>query len=261
MAPGEPETDLSWRVSTRESWSRLTFPGEDREADSLDWFRAEFRAAFRPSKPWELELIVPFDLKRVAHTDGSTETKTGISDIQQWVSVSIFELFTETDELQFGAGLSFPTGAANPEGQGSEEEALLFGSGTFDPALRLRYAFMPDWWGLGFSVSGQLPTYANRWGYRAPIVGEGSVNFRIKPLDWFAADIACVGQVRGDSYLDGMVSAGYSSVLLVLSPSFVPSDWAYITPSFGYRLATFSDEEDVQARLQFVVSIRATFTW
>jgi hypothetical protein len=120
---------------------------------------------------------------------------------------------------------------------------------------------MPDWWGFGLALSGQFPAYTNSYGYRAPMIGEASLNFRISPLDWLAADLTAIGQVRGDSYLDGEALAGYASVVLVLSPSFVPSEWLYLTPSFGYRLATFSGEDEAQARLQFVVSLSATFTW
>ena len=235
---------------------------DGREGDTLDWYRIETRASFRASEAWELEFVIPFDIKHVLHRDGSSESRAGVADIQQWISVSLFGLFTEDDQFQLGAGLSIPTGNSDPKGaEENGEEEILFGSGTFDPALRARYSLMPDWWGLSFSIGGQFPFYTNSYGYRGPIVAEASANLRLKPVDWFAADLALAGSARGSSFLDGEEQLGYTSLLVILSPNFIPSEWFNITPSFGYRIGTWSSDEGALPKLQFVASLRATFIW
>ncbi|MBZ0135173.1 MAG: hypothetical protein K8I27_02230 [Planctomycetes bacterium] len=220
------------------------------------------RAAYRPAREWELELVVPFDIKRVLYRDGSADTRTGVADIQQWVSVGLFELFHVSDEFQVGVGCSFPTGAIEPRmEEGDAEESLQFGNGTFDPAARLRYSIMPNWWGLSFLVAGQLPFYTNRHGYKGAITGEASVSLRAQALDWLSFDVTATGTLRGSSYWDGEPERGYYSLLISASPTFMPWEWFYITPLFGYRVASMTAQGGSLPKLQFVMSLRVTFFW
>jgi len=270
VLPGETApagSKESSRVTLRHTWSRLDGshpadrPFPNQHIVQFGWFRTELRAAYHPSSLWEVETVIPFDIKRIraryelpggeafdnplADLHHRDETLYGVADIQQWVGVKVREVLFPGGELGFAAGVSIPTGRTEGDpykagAAGKKHQHIQFGDGTFDPLLRLRYFVTPDWWGLSFSVGGQYPVYANDRGYRGPPTGDASVFFHAEGASWFSVGAGLVGLAQGRAYWGSEPdpNTGYSLAGLRLVPTFRPAEWLQISLSGTYALIT-----------------------
>lgn len=150
---------------------------------SMRWTRLEADLIWKPDEPWDFELQVPYDIKvmraRYELPDGTPfdnplgdlhhrdETLRGFGDLRILAS-------RNAGEWRFSAGLSLPAGRIEPDPYelgdlGVRHQHILFGSGTFDPVLRVSWMheFSPVV-SADVAAAAHLPMYENAHGYRAP---------------------------------------------------------------------------------------------
>jgi hypothetical protein len=232
-------------------------PERNRHIVRVDWFRIEMRALHRFGGRWELETVVPFDVKRVRARyelpDGSrfdnpqadlhhrSETLSGISDIQQWFGINVRDVLFESGEFGLAAGVSLPVGRTEPNpyklaDEGRKHQHIQFGTGTFDPLLRARYFVKPAWWGVSLAAGGQLPLYENRHGFRAPPIGDASAMLHAEVVDWFAVGAGPFVQAQAPGYWSGKrdPNTGYVLAGARLVPTLRPYSWLHVSASGSY---------------------------
>ncbi len=179
----------------------------------LNWWRTELDVACGVAKDWDVELDVPYDVKDVDASyelpDGTAfdnpqgdlhhrdERLEGFSDLKLFVNYRPGDVLLKDDRLHVGLGISLPVGETESDpwelgDQGLRHQHIQFGTGTFDPLLRLDYYLLPHPVGFLASLNLQAPFYENRHGYQASTQADVALGPRVRVFD---------GMVLGASYV------------------------------------------------------------
>ena len=150
----------------------------------IRWFRTSVGVSLGLGKGWQLQTIVPVDLKSLSidySLDGEpysppyggihhrNETLFGVSDPKLWLQR--FSGLPKDFVLGLNLGTSIPLGKIeeNPfalAAEGKEHQHFQRGTGTFVPAARMDlFWFGVRWRAMGF-VNGELPLYESTTGYQ-----------------------------------------------------------------------------------------------
>lgn len=141
---------------------RLPFEARDR------------RAAVRPLAPATEEERA--NMQRGLDLHHPDETLTGLRDAELLAAVSWSDALRPSDLFEAAYGLSLPSGATEPnpyrtDGAGNviPHEHVQFGSGSFDPLLRLTWTTpLAPAWSHTLHAAARWPLYENRHDFRAP---------------------------------------------------------------------------------------------
>jgi hypothetical protein len=276
------------RFGLRSVWGRFDGghpadkPVPNRHEVTIDWFRVELRAAYTIDANWEVETLLPFDIKRqrakyklpdgtsfdnpIGDLHHRSETLYGLGDAQQWARWTAYGVFHNSISFTAGFGLTIPIGRTEPDpyrlgDAGKRHQHIQFGTGTVDPLASVALNVDHGWWGLGASVGGTFPAYRNRHGYRGAPSGEAALNFRVRVTGWFSAYAGLFGLAQGRAYWNSKVdpNTGYTSTGARLGLNFALGDHVWISPSGTYIFDTVTPYGSETFRSQFMASLTITF--
>lgn len=190
----------------------------------LDWYRVELDLAYGLGANWDVELDIPFDVKdvdaRYELPDGSEfdnpqgdlhhrdERLEGISDLKLFANWRPGSVLMKDDRLHVGLGMSLPVGKIEEDpfelgDQGLKHQHIQFGTGTFDPLLRLNYYKLADPVGLLVSANVQAPFYENRKDYKGAAQADFTIGPRVQLSDWLVLGTSYVASYQTRAYWGG----------------------------------------------------------
>jgi hypothetical protein len=190
----------------------------------LDWYRTELDVAYGFSKDWDVELDVPYDVKRVRARyelpDGTPfpnptgdlhhrdETLQGLSDLKLLLNHRPGGVLVPDGRLHVGLGLSLPVGETESDpwklgNQGAKHQHIQFGTGTVDPVFRIDYYVLADPVGLLASANVQVPLYENHHTYKGSTQGDFTIGPRVKIADWLVVGASYVASYQTRAFWDG----------------------------------------------------------
>ena len=190
----------------------------------LQWFRTELDLAYGFAKEWDVELDIPYDVKdvdaRYELPDGTAfdnpqgdlhhrdERLDGLSDLKLFANWRPGSLLLKDDRLHVGLGMSLPVGRTEEDpfelgNQGLRHQHIQFGTGTFDPLLRLDYYRLADPVGLLLSINLQAPLYENRKGYRGATQADFTFGPRAQVSEWLVLGASYVAGYQTRAHWDG----------------------------------------------------------
>lgn len=190
----------------------------------LRWTRVELDLAYALGGGWDVELDLPYDVKvvdaRYELPDGTSfdnpngdlhhrdERLEGMSDLKLLLNWRPGGVFTADDRLHAGLGLSLPVGRTESDpyelgDQGLKHQHIQFGTGTFDPLLRLDYYRPAAPLGLLVSLNLQAPLYENRHDYRGATQADLALGPRIRIFDALVLGASYVASYQTRAYWDG----------------------------------------------------------
>lgn len=190
----------------------------------LQWYRVELDLAYGLGANWDVELDIPFDVKEVDARyelpDGSEfdnpegnlhhrdERLEGISDLKLFANWRPGSVLMKDDRFHVGLGMSLPVGQTESDpfelgDQGFKHQHIQFGTGTFDPLLRLDYYRLADPVGFLVSTNIQVPLYENRHGYKGATQADFTVGPRLQAADWLVLGASYVASYQTRAYWDG----------------------------------------------------------
>lgn len=205
----------------------------------VEWFRTEFSVAWRFAPPqWDVELAVPYDVKiveaRYELPDGTRfdnpegdlhhrdETLEGFADLRLMFGYREADAFLEKDFFRVAAGCTIPVGRIEEDPYelgdlGLPHQHIQFGTGTFDPLLRVEYVYHPETFGFEVFAGLDVPVYENRKGYRGAALFDASLGPRVRVADWMNLSVRYVVNYQGHAEWDGETDPSSGYVLHALS--------------------------------------------
>lgn len=190
----------------------------------LDWWRTELDLLYGFSKDWDVELDIPYDVKdvnaRYELPDGTEfnnpegdlhhrdERLEGFSDLKLFANYRPGGVLLKDDRLHVGLGVSLPIGETESDpwklgDQGLKHQHIQFGTGTFDPLLRLDYYVLANPVGFLASVNLQAPLYENRHGYKGSTQADFTLGPRVQLADWMVLGASYVASYQTRAYWEG----------------------------------------------------------
>ena len=141
----------------------------------------------------------------IHHRDERLE---GFSDLKLFVNYRPGSVLLQDDRLHVGLGVSIPVGETESDpwklgDQGLPHQHIQFGSGTFDPLVRLDYYLLADPVGFLASVNLQAPFYENPHGYQASTQADFALGPRVRLADWIVLGSSYVASYQTRAYWDG----------------------------------------------------------
>ena len=110
------------------------------------------------------------------------ERLTGVSDLKLYANFGI-------DEWRLSAGLNLPVGRIEEDpwrlaDLGLKHQHVQFGTGTFDPLVRVARAIhLAEGVDLAAAAGAHVPIFVNRKGYRAPMLADFAIGPRVRISD------------------------------------------------------------------------------
>jgi hypothetical protein len=166
----------------------------------------------------DLELQIPYDIKsmkaRYELPDGTpydnpqgdihhrTERLEGVSDFKLYGNFHV-------DGWRLSAGLNLPVGRIEEDpfrlgNLGLKHQHIQFGTGTFDPLVRVsKVVHVAEGFDLNFASGAQVSLYENRKGYQAAPQYDFAAGPRVRITDWLAASATYSALYQGRAYWDG----------------------------------------------------------
>jgi hypothetical protein len=190
----------------------------------LNWLRTELDLAVGVSKDWDVELDIPYDVKdvdvRYELPDGTSfdnpegelhhrdERLEGVSDLKLFANWRPGSVFMNDDRLHAGLGVSLPAGRTEEDpfelgDRGIKHQHIQFGTGTFDPLLRVDYYRLADPVGFLVSANVQAPLYENRHGYRGATQADFTAGPRVQAADGLVLGAGYVASYQTRAHWDG----------------------------------------------------------
>ncbi len=206
----------------------------------LDWFRTQLDISRSIAPGWDVELQLPFDIKKQSvryltpegeefdnpegdlhHRD---ETLEGLGDIKLLFHHRPTDLLFENDSLHLGLGFSAPAGKIQDDPYelgdlGLKHQHIQFGTGTVDPVFRIDYAINPGEWNLGLSFGGQVPLYENRKHFKSPTLLDLSFGVNRNLVEWLGVGVRYVLMYQSRGYWDGKLDHNTGFILQGISVS------------------------------------------
>jgi hypothetical protein len=90
---------------------------------------------------------------------------------------------------------------------GLPHQHIQFGTGTFDPVVRLDYYLLPDPVGFLVTTAAQVPLGRNAHGYRGSTMLDFSVGPRVKLAEWLVVGASWVASWQSAATWDGVPDA------------------------------------------------------
>lgn len=189
----------------------------------LKWFRTELDLAYGFVKDWDVEIDIPYDVKdvdaRYELPDGTEfdnpegdlhhrdERLEGVSDLKVFLNYRPGSVFMKDDRLHVGLGISLPVGKIEDDpfrlgDQGLKHQHIQFGTGTFDPLLRVDYYKLADPIGVLVSANVQAPLYENRKGYKGAKQADFTIGPRVQVSDWLVLGASYVASYQTRAFWD-----------------------------------------------------------
>src|SRR5258706_4887615 len=183
----------------------------------IDWLRTSLDGILPFGEGFEAELFAPYDVKRervrYELPDGTpfdnpegdlhhrNETLEGPGDLELIAHY-------RTGGWRFSAGWSIPTGKTEPNPYvlgdlGLKHEHIQFGSGTFDPLLRVAYLAELGPAEFNVAIGTRLPFYDNPHGYQAARVLDVMAGPIVKVADGLSFTLSYTASYQTRAHWDG----------------------------------------------------------
>ena len=276
------------RFSLRSVWGRFdgshdsNVPRKNRHVVTVDWFRFEFHTAYAFDANWEIETVIPFDIKRQRARyelpDGSSfdnpegdihhrdETQYGLGDFQQWGRWTAYGVLHDSVSVTFGAGFTVPVGRTEADpyeagDKGKKHRHIQFGTGTVDPLASVALNVNHAWWGVTASIGGTWPLYRNSHGYRGAPSGEAALNFRAQITPWLGAYTGLFGIAQGRAFWGSEFdpNTGYTSAGVRFGVNLIPTGEFWVSPSASYIFDNRTPYGSETFRSDWIVSLTLSF--
>lgn len=135
------------------------------------------------------------------------ERLEGFPDLKLFLNYRPGSVLLKDDRLHVGLGVSLPVGETESDpwklgDQGLKHQHIQFGSGTFDPLLRLDYYLLANPVGLLASFNLQAPLYENRHDYQAATQADFTLGPRVQVFDWMVLGASYVASYQTRAYWD-----------------------------------------------------------
>ncbi len=258
--------------------------------------RFEIGLKYKINKNWQLETIVPYEIKdqnanvsgleniddsemhrkillyqNIHHRD---ETYQGISDMDLLMSYHKHGLLMKNDMLTAKFGSTIPVGKTEKDpwklgDMGMEHLHLQFGTGTFNPIADLRYSF-PVYAGLSVNagVRSKVPFYENSKTYLGSWEVTYTGGLRYKVVDWLSVQSSFLGLYQSFAHWDGEIdiNTGLQFSMASLGASFstpynVPLTITLMLPIQQETLYEDSQNGSDAFKLSMLVSLTALYSF